>query len=756
MAPDTENHSKSNNKSSSKGMENSLITAPFGSWVSPLEAAQVAEASVSRREPRVADNWVLWAERRPRDQGKTTIVGVELTDPGSTSPPLQPRDLTYHGDISTRVHEYGGGAWLPAPDTYLEQAGQDLGVQNLEVTGGTGPPVVVGVDATAGQRILAVYGDVRIPITGRPITGGTDAETQHGAIEHRYADPALVSFTDTTVWVRETHNNVTDTGGTGATDSGKAVEPINEIVAIGPGGTIGVLAAGADFYASPQPSPDGNWLAFISWNHPNMPWDHTRLHVIDLRHAITDPCADIGIVLDGPALQQPRWSPDGQLHVISDANGYWDIVKVDIESKTSQPLIDRPQWAAEVEFGVPTWAFAEQTYAWVRKSSDTLWCTWVDRGVGHIGLIVDGQLQEVDTGFTEFGRLEVTPAGSAVTVASSWTKQAEVVEIAPDGTYRSLSEDPNTDVPPLVLDERSISVPQAFEFSTKLHQNQKHESQPAETESAAMAYGFYFPPASATHQGPADELPPLIVLSHGGPTGRARSSLDLGIQYWTNRGIGVVDVNYRGSTGYGTAYRNDLRELWGVADVDDCVNAALYLSGQARLADPKRLVIKGGSAGGYTTLCALTSTDTFAAGLTRYGVADLESLVRETHKFEAHYLDTLIGPWPQAAEIYQQRSPLYRSELLRTPMLVLQGDQDKVVPPSQSEQLVEALAAAGVPHCYLLFEGEAHGFRQAINITNALQAELSFLSQVLGFSITDQLDPVSITGHPQAQPQSAK
>ena len=782
---------------------NTPITAPYGSWPSPLSADQLAAGAISRNEPRLLGNTVIWAERRPAEQGRTTLVYAHLAGSIGQTPQPQPRDLTDMNlaDINTRVHEYGGGAWLPLPSS----AGAEV-------------PVVLGVNALDEQRIWLFDQHGGRPITPKPGNG----------TQWRYADPACLPNRDTTVWVREIHASAPANQAKSAnqTEPASQAEPVNQIVSVDLDGTVAVLAEGADFYASPQPSPDGSRLAFVSWDHPNMPWDSTRLHVIDLRtaqgevaqaalqggaaqataqgggaqHKPGESGALVGVVLEGPAIQQPRWSPDGQLYAVletaSPAGGqpgggrpgggspggdaYWDIVQVDLVSNTATPLVDRRQsgheWASEIEFGVPSWVFANQTYAWFHEpESGSLWCTWVDRGVGHIGTIASGpqadgqhagaQLTEVRSGFTEFGRLEVTPAGNAVTVASSWTTPAAVVEISPDGSHRRLSE---TNTAP--LDEAAISVPQAIEFATPTRTTTRTAAPPATQPTAqptaepaghTIAHGFYFPPASATHQGPANELPPLLVLSHGGPTSRARSCMDLGIQYWTSRGIGVVDVNYRGSTGYGSAYRNALAGLWGVADVDDCVAAAQHLSGAAErgtaLADPNRLAIKGGSAGGFTTLCALLDSDIFAAGLSRYGVADLASLASDTHKFESRYLDSLIGPWPAEAELYRQRSPLYRRELLRTAMLVLQGDQDMVVPPSQSEQLVAALAAAGVPHCYLLFEGEAHGFRKEKNIIAAIEAELSFLSQVLGFQIADQIEPVAIvrpaadrTAHPTA------
>ncbi len=620
---------------------------------------------------------------------------------------------TSEADIRTSVHEYGGGAWLPfeAADGshfVLANCMSDHRVRLFDATGEDAPRAVT-------------------PEPGIP----------RGL---RYADPALVpaphgnsggaAVDPISVWVRESHD---ETGG----------EPRNELVAIRLDGTVSVLATGADFYSSPRPAPDGSLLAYLSWDHPNMPWDHTRLHLVDLDDGEPVPGTD-RVLCDGPALSQPAWRPDGDLHVVTDVDGWWSIHRVDTETGAAEPVLGDAAAGGEHgrEFGVPAWVFAQANYGW--SVDGTLWCTWTSGGVGHLGTIRDGRLEETPSGFTDFGRLAVTGGGSVVTVAAGWTRRAAVVEIAPDGGHRQLSA-----TEPSVLDGDDVSVAQPFTF---------------ESDGGRRAHAFFFPPTNATMhtatggdaRGSADsapaetaepgspgELPPLMVLSHGGPTGSARSSVDLGIQYWTTRGIAVVDVNYGGSTGYGTAFRNLLRGQWGVVDTQDCIAAALHLAA-AGAVDSQRLVIKGGSAGGYTTLCALTGSDVFAAGISRYGVADLEALARDTHKFEARYLDGLIGAWPEQADLYRERSPIWRTDRLRTPMLVLQGTEDRVVPQSQSEQVVAALADAGVPHAYLLFEGEGHGFRRGPNIVAALEAELSFLGQVLGFEPAGDIAHVEV------------
>ncbi len=663
-----------------------------GAWPSPLQAADVAAGAVRRVEPRVAGGCAYWVEERPHERGRGAVVRVRLDEPDAG-----PADVphTSEADIRTAVHEYGGGAWLPleAPDGshfVLGSCMNDHRIRLFDVAANTAPhPITPEPDVPRSLR----YADPALVPSPRP-TGG-DAR-----------------FEPVTVWVREAHP---DTAG----------EPTNELVTVRLDGTVSVVASGADFYSSPRPSPDGSELAYLSWDHPNMPWDHTRLHLVELRDGEPVPGTH-RVLCDGPALTQPAWSPDGDLHIVTDVDGWWSIHRVDAKTGDTEPVLaDADTSSARREFGVAAWVFAQATYGW--DGGGTLWCTWTADGVGHLGRIHDGQLAEIPSGFTDFGRLAVTAEGTAVTVAASWTHRGAVVEIASDGTYRQLSERE-----PSALESDDVSVPQAFTFDSV---------------GGRQAYAFFFPPAnSAVPELPAD-LPPLVVLSHGGPTGSARSSLDLGIQYWTTRGIAVVDVNYGGSTGYGTAFRNLLAGQWGVVDTQDCINAALYLAREGTV-DAQRLVIKGGSAGGYTTLCALTGSNVFAAGISRYGVADLEALARDTHKFEARYLDGLIGPWPAEADLYRERSPIWRTDQLRTPMIVLQGTEDRVVPQSQSEQVVEALANAGVPHAYLLFEGEGHGFRRGPNIVAALEAELSFLGQVLGFEPAGNIARVGVReGH---------
>lgn len=627
---------------------------PYGSWVSELSSQELATGAKRLSEPRVLGDEVLWLEGRPEELGRTAIVKFD----GVNTVTLGPDDL----NVRTLVHEYGGGSWLPTE---------------------TG----IWLSSFNDQRLWLLNDDFR-PITPEPpISKGL-----------RYSNGIMVPNSDDTIWVVERHRE-------------RNSHPENFLASVNPAGEIIEVASGADFYSSPVISADGRMLAYLSWDHPSMPWDHVRLHIA---HRQNGGWAKHRVVLDGPALQQPQFSPEGQLHVISDATGWWNIHEVDLTNDSSHPLVQ-----AEVEFGVPGWVFGQKTYTW---ANETIWCSWVDQGVGHLGQITNSVLTETTCGFTEFNGLDALDDGRAVSVAASWETTAAVRAIDLNGVSQQLSTSHS-----LPLSREEISIPEAVEIRGA---------------SGNTTHAFHFPPANAAYEC-SSELPPLIVLSHGGPTGAARSSFDPAVQYWTNRGIAVVDVNYRGSTGFGTGYRNMLRGQWGVADTEDCIAAAKDLADKG-LVDPNRLVIKGGSAGGFTTLCALTVSTLFAAGISRYGVADLETLARDTHKFEARYLDSLVGEWPAERELYEERSPIHHTHRLTTPMIILQGSEDPVVPPSQAEQLVEALQGAKIPHAYVLFEGESHGFRKAETISRALNSELSFLGQVLGFESSDSIDPVQI------------
>jgi dipeptidyl aminopeptidase/acylaminoacyl peptidase len=618
-----------------------MAILPYGSWPSPITPALLVERAVSLSELRTSGDALYWIEGRPAEAGRQVIV---RRDPGGDPADVLPAGFS----ARTTVHEYGGGAFCVHGET-------------------------VFFSNFADQRLWRI--DPGRP--PRPIT-------PEGA---RYADGDVSPDGARIACVRERHlpdgvvNDIVELPTEGDADG--AVDAT-------------VVAAGHDFYAAPRYSPSGR-LAWLSWDHPRMPWDGTELWL----------AGDGAPVAGGPeeSVSQPRWSPDGALHWLSDRTGWWNLYR------DGEPLAP-----AEAEFGGPDWAFAQSTYAFL---GDKVVATWTSGGAGRLGVLGEDPL---DLPYTSFA--SVRPYGDAVAAiaASSGLAPAVMVVDPATGEATMIRASRTLDIDPGYL-----SSPRPVEFPTG---------------GGLTAHALFYPPANPAHEGPPGERPPLIVTSHGGPTAAASSALDLRTQFWTSRGIAVVDVDYGGSTGYGRAYRQRLRGQWGVVDVEDCVAAARYLAGAGEV-DGARMAIRGSSASGFTALLALT-TGEFAAGASLYGVADLTALATDTHKFEARYLDGLIGPWPEAAELYRSRSPLHRADRLAAPLIIFQGTEDKVVPPAQAEVLVDALRRAGLPFAYLTFEGEQHGFRQAATIRRVAEAELSFYGQVLGFTPADDMEPVPI------------
>ncbi len=520
----------------------------------------------------------------------------------------------------------------------------------------------------------------------------------------RYADGRTTPDGRTLVCVRETHGDG---------------EARNEIVAIPIDGSeaAAVLLSGRDFYSFPRIGDDGRWLAWTCWDHPNMPWDGTELWTAPL-----DAPAEARLLAGGPqeSVFQPEWDREGRLHFVSDRDGWWNLYRAEGDSVTQLT-------AEEAELGHPQWLFGGATYAFLADGS--IACVRCQRGEERLFLLEPGAERPRDLGlpYTSFGFPSLSASGTRLAfAAASPERETEVVlhDLASGESeiVRSASDEP--------IERAHVSIPRAIEFPTG---------------DGETAHGFYYPPANAGFEAPPGERPPLIVQSHGGPTSHATPALDREFVFWTSRGIGVVDVNYRGSSGHGRAYRERLRGGWGVVDTEDCVAAARHLARTGE-ADGARLAIRGGSAGGYATLCALVFHDEFAAGASYYGVADTETLATDTHKFESRYLDSLIGPYPERAELYRERSPINHAERLRAPVILFQGLEDEVVPPSQSETMVAALRRNGVPHAYLAFEGEAHGFRRAETEIRCLEAELYFYGAILGFEPADELEPVRIEG----------
>jgi dipeptidyl aminopeptidase/acylaminoacyl peptidase len=525
----------------------------------------------------------------------------------------------------------------------------------------------------------------------------------------RYADGRLTPDGRLIVCVRESHDGA---------------EAVNEIVALPADGGAApwVLASGNDFYSFPRVSPDGRKLAWTSWDHPRMPWDGTELWVADLSEEGT--LGEPLLVAGGPeeSVFQPEWSPDGTLHFVSDRIGWWNLYRRDDGE-------DEPLAPMEAEFGVPQWFFGLSTYAFLPDG--TVAFAYKSEGLGRLGLLRQGVsgIEDLETTHVPAGLPCLRSLGTNLTfVGASPTEAAAVVSLdtetaALEVLARSIEQE---------IGRGYISVPRPLEFPT---------------EGGLSAHALFYPPRNQDAEAPPDQRPPLLVISHGGPTAQADSALDPKIQFWTSRGFGVVDVNYGGSTGYGRPYRERLRGRWGEVDTTDCLNAARYLAKTGEV-DGQRLAIRGGSAGGYTTLCALAFHDLFAAGASYYGVADAELLTEATHKFESRYLDALIGPYPEAGELYRKRSPIHAADRISCPVILFQGLEDEVVPPSQAEEMVAALEQNGIPYAYLAFEGEQHGFRRAETIRRTLESELYFYSRILRFEPNEALEPVTIQNLP--------
>lgn len=634
--------------------------APYGAWASPITADQIVQGSVGLGQIVVDGDAVYWAESRPSEKGRVTIMRWDGTgDASGEVVEILPGDF----GVRSRVHEYGGGAYT----------------------------VSDGVAYFVRDRDQRVW---RLKPGGVP-----EALTPEGAA--RYADLVVDGARGRVIAVREDHR------------AGLA-EPENDLVAIGFDGGLTVLARGDDFYASPCLSPDGAQLAWLSWSHPNMPWDGTTLWLADLDGAGAP--QNVRVIAGGvdESIFQPSWSREGALYFVSDQTGWWNLYTGGV----GEPCAVCPM---EADFGRPQWAFGMSAYA--HLESGNIVASFSQNGKRLMGLLDpgSGDLQVLETPYCEFDGLAAM-GDSPVFLSASPTDAARLVILAPSGAD-------------------SVVVRLSLDFAVDPGDVSCAETVTFPTEDGLQAHGFYYAPMNRNFAG--EGPPPLIVKSHGGPTGQTSDAFSLKIQYWTSRGFAVLDVNYRGSTGYGRAYRRMLDGAWGVADVDDCVNGARWLVDQGR-ADGDRLIITGGSAGGYTTLSALTFHDTFKAGASHYGIGDLTALAKDTHKFESRYLDRLVGPWPEGQALYRARSPIEHADGLDCPVIFFQGLDDKVVPPNQAEAMVAVLRDKGIPVAYVPFTGEGHGFRQAANIKRALEAELYFYGRVFGFNPADKIDPVEI------------
>jgi dipeptidyl aminopeptidase/acylaminoacyl peptidase len=633
---------------------------PFGTWRSPITAEMVSVEGVSLSQPSVEGGTISWLEGRPSEGGRVVLVRA--------APSSEPADLTPPGfNVRTTVHEYGGGAYL--------------------IHGGT-----AYFSNFADQRLYRQDpGADPVPITAE--SGGRD----------RYADGRIMPDGRSLICVRERHPQPDDPSGV-----------VNELVALPPDGSSApvVIRSGRDFYSTPRIAPDGSRLCWLEWDLPWMPWDGCEVFVAELtRDAGLADARRVAGRAGEESIFQPAWSPTGELHVVSDRTGWWNLYRErDGDLQALHP--------AEAEFGWPQWVFGMTAYGFL--GDGRIACLWERGGVQHLAILdpESGELIDLDVPHSAMTpRLDVE-GDRVVFIGGGPSIPDEVVLL--DVSARAmdvLRSSSSTEV-----DDASISIPRQIEFPT---------------EGGLTAFAHFYPPRSRDTVGPEGDRPPLIVMSHGGPTAEATPRFSLETQFWTSRGFAIVDVNYGGSTGFGRAYRQRLNGTWGIVDTADCISAAAWLGSEGEV-DGDRLLITGGSAGGYTTLCALTMHDGFAAGTSYFGLADLESFAGGgTHKFESGYLFSLVGPYPEEAERYRARSPIHSTDGISCPMLLLQGADDRVVPPSQAEIMVDALRRKRLPYAYVVFEGEQHGFRRSESTRAALEAELSFYAQVLGFERDD-------------------
>jgi len=632
--------------------------APYGSWTSPITADWIVAGTVGIGQIQLDGDSIYWNEVRPSEKGRSVVCRL--------GPSGQIEDFSADAfSVRSRTHEYGGGAFTVRNGTLWFSNDAD------------------------GRVYCQSAGTEPVPLSPQR--------------RWRFADFVRDDRQGRLIAVRENHE----------VEDG---EPTNELVSIADDGHVTVLAEGADFYAAPKISPNGHSLAWLSWNHPNMPWDGCELWCgeLDSQGGILAPTLIAGG--EDEAIFQPEFSPDGKLYFVSDRSGWWNIYCHRDGKK-------EPVFVLEADFGLPQWVFGMSMYGFASETQ--IVATYIMDGLSKLCMIdiKTGNFDPVLLPFVDVLGLKAFQ-GRAVFVGGGMKEPAVVASLETASgeisvLYRSAAA---------TVDANSVSRPAPVSVSV------------GENE---IAHGFFYPPQNADFGGSGSDLPPLIVKSHGGPTGQTTAAFNVKIQYWTSRGFAVLDMNYRGSTGFGRAYRRRLNGAWGRIDVEDCAAGARWLSKQGWV-DAERMAISGGSAGGYTTLCALTFDTCFSAGASHYGIGDLSALAEDTHKFESRYLDGLIGPWPEAEVDYRARSPIHHAEGLDCPVIFFQGMQDKVVPPGQAEAMVEVLREKGIPVAYVAFPEEAHGFRQAANVKAALEGELYFYGKIFEFEPADDVETILI------------
>lgn len=648
---------------------NTTQVAGFGSWKSPITSDLIVSKTIGVGGITVEGNNIYWLEKRPQEKGRNLIVGCFNDKPSTINFSGVIKDITPPSlSVRSKIHEYGGGAYTVEQNIIYFSNDKD------------------------GRIYQQILNRSPQPLTNKP--------------NQRYADIVVDRWRNRLICVCEDHGT-------------KNQEAENSLITINLAtGKITPLVTGDDFYSSPRLSPDGRQLAWLSWNHPHMPWDSTYLWLADLDEQGTVVKPKLIAGGEAESICEPKWHSDGRLYFSSDRTNWWNLYRTDRDG--SIEILH--QMAAE--FAYPHWVFGLSTYSFI--APDCLVCTYSENGSWHLGQIdlITKKFAEIKTRYTNISDLQANESGFVVFVGGTPTETTSIVKLDLDNRKEQILKRTGD----LAIDPDYLSLPEAIAFPTANN---------------LTAHAWYYPPTNKDFTASAQELPPLIVKSHGGPTAAASVDLNLRIQYWTSRGFGYLDVNYGGSIGYGRQYRRRLDGKWGIVDVEDCINGAKYLVDR-NLVDGDRLVITGSSAGGYTTLAALTFSDTFKAGASYYGVSDLEILAKDTHKFESRYLDRLIGKYPAEKAIYQERSPIYHIEQLNCPVIFFQGLKDRVVPPNQAEMMFNAIKDKQLPVAYVTFEQEAHGFRISDNIKKALDSEFYFYAQIFNFQPAEAIQPVEI------------
>ncbi|XP_028398795.1 uncharacterized protein LOC114522328 [Dendronephthya gigantea] len=649
--------------------------AEYGSWSSPI-TAEIAASNGGFPWPNISDVHtslnaqnevtVFWSDLRATEGGRTVVCSWNKDQPDVVT--WTPKGF----NARTKVHEYGGGS------TFVHKG--HVYFSNFD-----------------DQRMYKQTSPTSIP---QPIT--PDGKGL------RYADGQMCEAVMKIICVREDH---------GVIETGKAKEAKNTIVSIDPETQEQfTLAQGADFYASPKVSPGIGVLAWVQWNHPNMPWDTVALWTGQLStdgKYLTEGSSRQISCNAGVSIMSPRWTLEHALYFISDRSGWWNLYKYNFDTRDEHNV-----FPIKKEIGMPQKLFGRCSYATHPKNPKKL---AVVCG-GAIG-ILDAEIEKmetINTGFVSHQYPTFSPSGDKIyCIGGSTTRPICLIEVDIESKKLEIIMDTKT----CDIDPGYISEPKEITFPT---------------EDNKVAHAYLYLPKNKDFSAPQGSLPPLLVQSHGGPVGAASPTFDLKKQFFTSRGVAILDVNYRGSTGYGTPYRREVYGNWGKVDVEDCCNGALHVANSMKAADREKLCIDGGSAGGFTTLACLTQrNEVFKAGASMYGVSDVQALVRETHKFESRYIDSLIGPLPECIELWKERSPIYHVDKLICPMIFFQGDEDKVVPPNQSELMFNAIKEKGIACCYVLFEGEQHGFRKSETIISVLQGEFCFFANVFGYKPAD-------------------